>query len=116
MSDLRARLADALREHRRLTGDRCLCKWDAPDDPELGHWEHIAGVLLSLPDMAIVDTKLIERLKTDAHINRIFTKKARLGAADTQDSPDFYRGRSEAYDQAAALLAAANTAESEQPA
>ena len=47
MTDLRARLADALREHRRLTGDRCLCKWDAPDDPEIGHWEHLAGVLLA---------------------------------------------------------------------
>lgn len=51
MTDIRARLADALREE--------LCHWAGLD---LDYPEHLADVLLALPAIAVVDRKLLEQL------------------------------------------------------
>jgi hypothetical protein len=54
MTDIRARLADALREHPYALGQqRCLCGVPCWQDT---HREHVADVLLSLSGIAIVDT------------------------------------------------------------
>lgn len=80
MSDLRARLADALREHylwdefNNTDGRRARCRCDltnpsitngVPDGgwmPFEDYATHVADVLLSLPGIAIVDRKPIEGL------------------------------------------------------
>lgn len=85
MSDIRARLADALREH--LT---CDCGQWAED---LGDTcEHLAVVLLSLPGVAVVDAEMLR---------------------DAGEFIDREAGSAFSQDLAAALLAAANKAEQE---
>lgn len=49
--------------------------------------------------------QMVERLKTRAHVNRIFAKKAAAGAEDTPRAPDLYWGRAEAFAEAADLIA-----------
>jgi hypothetical protein len=54
VSDLRQRLADALRQHQSWDTLICDCGWDG-DDGQNSWSSHVADVLLSLPGIAIVD-------------------------------------------------------------
>lgn len=49
----------------------------------------------------------VARLETNAHINQSFARSAELGTLESDDlkSADFYRGKAEAFRQAADIIA-----------
>jgi hypothetical protein len=115
MTDIRTRLADALKEHRsisRHTGVYCTCdgwKWS----PQVDWFQHLADVLLSLPGIAIVE--LPDKSDEDGYF---ITFHPDVSVAVPEGRIDWLDGSErsafEARKLAAALLAAANAAEAEQ--
>lgn len=111
MTDIRAQLSDALRDHRfeRWSPEsfsRCACgqrfEWPRSDHPE-----HLADVLLSLPGIAIVELPVgVGWAAEDWSAKPLQRDRPfiRVGV----ESPLFPDG---AREFAAALLAAANAAE-----
>jgi hypothetical protein len=107
MSDVRARLTDALLEHPS-TEDGCRC---GDEHLAYDYWaRHVADVLLSLPGLAIVELPKPRR----SGAWTIFATADPYIASSCErqvDDRDQFITPSEARRRAAALLAAANAAE-----
>lgn len=121
MSDLRARLADALRKHRGFPA-HCVCGWESKDgwkSTSEKHEHHLAGVLLSLPGIAIVELPEPNSSRRPAFDgkddDRWFTPLGQVTRWGTliQRSDGVTARPAEARAVAVALLAAANAAEQE---
>jgi hypothetical protein len=114
MTDVRQRLADALREHQQGFGG-CECGWRYPNPTIADQDGHLADVLLSLPDIAIVGRAHLSDSLYDAWDAGNATGLDGLvgpgrGTEPIDDQARYNRDRDVAL-VLRALLAAANAAE-----